>query len=513
MPVAEPKRIAGAAGWSEDQYKILFRPLLAGKEADWSMGDDAPPAFLSTLTRPLWDYCKQRFAQVTNPPIDPLREAHVMSLEVPLGHGQFLLGPILSAGELAALCEALPPVQILDFSFPSSQGVPGARRCLTQCISTPLSSGERPGLLLLSDRGVARERAAVPALLAVARAWKNLVGQGLADLPVVVETAQVYDTHHVAMLLAAGASAVVPYLAEEFAEHEEAGGFEKVRKGMYGGLRKVLARMGISTVASYRNSHLFEVLGLDEDICRDYFEDAGFYPGTKTLELLLQDYLKMHAAAFGGESEEMSDHGLYRYRKGAELHANSPEFIRRMHAHVQTAGRRALQRVGRIAQGALVQHSCGICWKCCRNSRWRSRKSNRSKPFLQRFSTQAMSLGSLSPEAHSTLSIAMNRLGGRSNTGEGGEDSDIVPVAGRFVQNEAGGFRAIRRDERVSGARGRAGNQDGPGIEARRRRPVARSEGDRIHRADPPRDAGHAADLSAAAPRHLQHRRPGAIDS
>ena len=97
------------------------------------------------------------------------------------------------------------------------------------------------------------------------------------------------------MLLAAGASAVVPYLAEEFAEREEAGGFEKLRKGMYGGLRKVLARMGISTVASYRNSHLFEVLGLDEDICRDYFEDAGFYPGTKTLELLLQDYLKMHA--------------------------------------------------------------------------------------------------------------------------------------------------------------------------------------------------------------------------
>src|SRR5271157_5905268 len=103
--VAEPKRVAGASGWSDDQYKILFRPLLSGKEADWSMGDDAPPAFLSALPRPLWDYCKQRFAQVTNPPIDPLREAHVMSLEVPLGHGQFLLGPILSTGEFSARSE------------------------------------------------------------------------------------------------------------------------------------------------------------------------------------------------------------------------------------------------------------------------------------------------------------------------------------------------------------------------------------------------------------------------
>src|SRR5208283_2630988 len=272
---------------------------------------------------------------VTNPPIDPLREAHVMSLEVPLGHGQFLPGPILSAGEFAAFSEMSAPVQILDFSFPSTTGVPGARRCLTQCLSTPLSSGERPGLLLLSDRNVGCDRAALPALLALARAWKNLVAQGLADVPVVVETAQVYDTHHVAMLLAAGASAVVPYLAEEFAELEEAGAFDKVRKGMYGGLRKVLARMGISTLASYRNSHLFEVLGLDEDICRDFFEDAGFYPGTKTLELLLQDYLKMHAAAYGGATEDLADNGLYRFRKGAELHANSPEFIRRMHAHVK----------------------------------------------------------------------------------------------------------------------------------------------------------------------------------
>ena len=128
--IAHPKRVAAAAGWSDDQYKILFRPLLSGKEADWSMGDDAPPAFLSVIHRPLWDYCKQRFAQVTNPPIDPLRESHVMSLEVPLGHGHFLASPILSAAELVSLSGELSPVQTIDFTFSSTLGVPGARRCL-----------------------------------------------------------------------------------------------------------------------------------------------------------------------------------------------------------------------------------------------------------------------------------------------------------------------------------------------------------------------------------------------
>src|SRR5262249_490597 len=172
-PIAEPRRLAGASGWTDDQYKILFRPLLTGKEADWSMGDDAPPAFLSSLTRPLWDYCKQRFAQVTNPPIDPLREAHVMSLEVSLGKSHCLPGPILSAAELRALCLAIPALEVVDTSFPPNNGVSGARRCLTQCIATPLSSGERPGLLLLTDRGISRERAALPVLLAAAKLWKS----------------------------------------------------------------------------------------------------------------------------------------------------------------------------------------------------------------------------------------------------------------------------------------------------------------------------------------------------
>ena len=428
--IDHPKRVAAAAGWSDDQYKILFRPLLTGKEADWSMGDDAPPAFLSAIHRPLWDYCKQRFAQVTNPPIDPLRESHVMSLEVPLGHGHFLPSPILSEAELASLCVELPPVKTIDFTFSSTLGVPGARRCFTQCKTTPLSNGDRPGLLLLSDRAIGPDRAALPALLAAASAWKNLIHQGLADIPLVVESAQIFETHHVAMLLAAGASAVVPYLAEEFAESEEPGGFVNVRKGILGGLRKVLARMGISTLASYRNSHLFEMLGLDEDICREYFEDAACYAGTKTLDSLFQDYLAMHAAGYGAPNDDLTDHGLYRFRKGAELHATSPELVRRMHAYVRKPEPAKFSVYEELAKADGGPTFLRDLLDMLPEQPIPLDGVEPAESILARFSTQAMSLGSLSPEAHKTLSLAMNQLGGRSNTGEGGEDTELYKLSG-----------------------------------------------------------------------------------
>ena len=428
-PIQEPRRVAGASGWTDDQYKLLFCPMLTGKEADWSMGDDAPPAFLSNVTRPLWDYCKQRFAQVTNPPIDPLREAHVMSLEVSLGKSHCLPGPVLSAAELAALCAAIPALQIVDTSFPANYGVSGARRCLTQCNATPLSNGARPGLLLLTDRNVCRRQASLPVLLAAAKLWKSAVKLGFADVPLIVESAQVFETHHVAMLLAAGASAVVPYLAEEFAETEEPGGFNKWRSATYGGLRKVLARMGISTLASYRNSHLFEVLGLDENICHEFFEDAGRYPGTKSLNQVLQDYLKMHTSAYAAETQDLSDFGLYRFRKGGELHSTSPDFVRRLHAHMrkpQPETYAAFEQLSNNSGTIFLRDQLEmVAEQSVALDEVESLDS-----ILKRFSTQAMSLGSLSPEAHKTLTLAMNQIGGRSNTGEGGEDPDLYTTPG-----------------------------------------------------------------------------------
>jgi glutamate synthase domain-containing protein 2/glutamate synthase domain-containing protein 1/glutamate synthase domain-containing protein 3 len=442
-PVAHPKRTAAAAGWTEDQYKTLFTALVHGKEADWSMGDDIPPAFLSTLPRSLWDYCKQRFAQVTNPPIDPLREAHVMSLEVRLKGGLTLPTPLIDAGQFAEMVQEFGEVRQIDFTFNAATGVPGARRGIAQLSTTPLSSGGRPGLLLLSDRAISKERACLPALLATAAVWKAMTREGLWDVPLVVESAQVFDTHHVALLVANGASAVLPYLGDQFAEALEPGGSARVRTAVNAGLRKVLARMGVSTIASYRNSQLFEIVGLSEDLCAEFFEDAADFPGQKSLEELLADYLRMHETAFSSATEDMGDAGLYRFRKGAELHANSPEIVRRLHAHVKapdvkkySAFEELAERQGTVFLRDLLDTVPGTPVPV--------EEVEPAESVLKRFSTQAMSLGSLGPEAHRTLAVAMNILGGRSNTGEGGEDPATyrfeAPAANKIKQVASGRF-------------------------------------------------------------------------
>jgi len=446
--VEQHKRVAAAAGWTEDQFKILFSALPHGKEADWSMGDDAPPAFLSTLPRSLWDYCKQRFAQVTNPPIDPLRESHVMSLAVHLPNGVVLPSPIIAAGQLAELSATFGPVHCIDFTFPAPMGVSGARCSITQ-LSTPLSGSGRPGLLLLSDRGISGERAVLPALLATATVWKAMVRDGLWDVPLIVESAQVFDTHHVALLVAAGASAVVPYLADQFAESLEMGGADRMRTAINAGLRKVLARMGVSTLASYRNSHLFEIVGLNEDFCSEFFEDVADFPGQKSLDDLLSDYLRMHTAGFSGPSDDLADSGLFRFRKGAELHANSPEIVRRLHAHVRApnAGKYAAFEELAESQGTVFLRD--LLETVPASSPISIDEVEPVDSIVRHFSTQAMSLGSLGLEAHRTLALAMNQLGGRSNTGEGGEDPSLYrnePHAANKIKQVASGRFGVTAD-------------------------------------------------------------------
>src|SRR5882762_6923249 len=444
--INEPKRIAGAAGWTEDQFRILFSALTHGKEADWSMGDDAPPAFLSALPRTLWDYCKQRFAQVTNPPIDPLRETHVMSLDVHLKDGITLPSPVISEGQLSQLSAILGPEQRIDITFPASTGVPGARCSFAQLSTTPLSGSGRPGLLLLSDRAISADRAPLPALLATAAMWKAMVREGLWDVPLIVESAQVFDTHHVALLVAAGA--IVPYLADQFAESLEPGGTERARAAINAGLRKVLARMGVSTLASYRNSHLFEIVGLAEQLCSEFFEDAADYPGLKSLDDLLADYLRLHKAAFSGESDDLPDSGLFRFRKGAELHASSPEVVRRLRAHVRAPSAKTYS-----AFEVLAEHQGPVFLRdlldTVPDTAIPLDEVESLESIVKRFSTQAMSLGSLSPEAHRTLALAMNQLGGRSNTGEGGEDPHTYrfePAAANKIKQVASGRFGVTAD-------------------------------------------------------------------
>ena len=440
----EPRQVAAALGWSEDQFRLLFQSLaLDAKESTWSMGDDAPPAFLSAMRRPLWDYCKQRFAQVTNPPIDSLRESHVMSLDVHLGKAAMIGSPLLDQGHLAALESHLQPrVKRVDLTYEAAGGVESALAAVQRVREEASESRANvPDLVLLTDRNVSPARAALPALLAVAAVWKELVCAGAFEVPLVVETGQVIETHHLAMLIATGASAVFPYLALELSEILKPGGSAQYRHAVEVGLRKVLARMGICTIASYRNSQLFEIVGLNEAVREAFFEDAGSALGGKSLQEILQDSLDRHAAAYAANASHRGDDGLYRFRQAGERHSSSPELVRRMHRYVKTPTPENYRAYADLAEHRepvairdLLDFNSGAPIPLD--------EVEDESAILRRFSTQAMSLGALGPEAHRTLAIAMNRLGAQSNTGEGGEDPDLYccePEAANRVKQVASG--------------------------------------------------------------------------
>ncbi|HEY4949747.1 MAG TPA: glutamate synthase large subunit [Candidatus Acidoferrales bacterium] len=442
----EPQRLAAAMGWTEDQHRLLFQPLgREGKEAVWSMGDDAPPAFLSSAKRPLWDYCKQRFAQVTNPPIDPLREVHVMSLDVYLDSNIVAGSPVLDAGHVAALAHRLSsPLRRIDFTFDVAGGTAAARAALQRVredisAAVAVSASEKPAVIVLSDREANEQRAALPALLAVSAAWNEMVRAGAHDVPLIVESGQVIETHHIALLVAVGASAVFPYLAMELSENLKPGGAVSYRVAVEAGLRKVLARMGISTVASYRNSHLFETVGLDEDICEEFFEDASASLGGRSLDDILETSIHSHVRAFAASDALMPDSGLYRFRHAGEKHSTSPELVRRMHAYLKSPTPEKYAAYSELAD-SRDPVSVRDQLEFTPSSSIALDEVEPESAILARFCAQAMSLGALSPEAHRTLAIAMNRLGARSNTGEGGEDPSVYrfePEAANRVKQVA----------------------------------------------------------------------------
>jgi glutamate synthase (ferredoxin) len=425
-----PEKMAASMGWTEDQFRLLFQPLAReAKEAVWSMGDDAPPAYLSGARRPLWDYCKQRFAQVTNPPIDPLRESHVMSLDVYLGSELVIDSPVLDAGQMAVLENLLlRPVSIVDLTFHAADGVQGSQAALER-IRDEIEAQmiHPPAMILLTDRDATEKRAAVPVMLAVAAAWQEVVRAGGHRIPIVVESGQVIETHHLALLIAVGASAVYPYLALELAASAGIDGAARYRAAVEAGFRKVLARMGISTVASYRNSHLFETVGLDEEIGAEFFEDACSRLGGKSLDQILEDSLAAHIRAFSTETATLQDAGLYRFRHGGERHSNSPELVRRMHRYIKSA---TPENYASFSELAATREPVAVRdqFEIVPGSAISLGKVEPEGAILRRFCAQAMSLGALGPEAHRVLAIGMNRLGARSNTGEGGEDPDLYRV-------------------------------------------------------------------------------------
>ena len=294
-------------------------------------------------------------------------------------------------------------------------------------------------LFCLAIEVVSETRAALPALLVTSAAWRAMSAAGAWKIPLIVETGQVFDTHHLALLIAAGASAVHPYFALSQAARTGSTGPVHYRAAIEKGLRKVLARMGISTMSSYRNSQIFETIGLDAEVCSQFFEDAGQTLGGKSLDDLLRDCIMHHTAGFKSTAADFRDAGLYRFRRNGEQHASSPELVRRMHRYIKSPTPQnhvALSELSGERKDVAVRDLLEVR----RGQPLCLDKVESEASLLSRFSTQAMSLGAISPEAHQTLAIAMNRLGGRSNTGEGGEDPRIYqehPEANNRVKQVA----------------------------------------------------------------------------
>jgi glutamate synthase (ferredoxin) len=442
-----------AAGYTEEDVELLIKPL-AGlkKEPVGSMGDDTPLAALSTRPRSIYHYFRQMFAQVTNPPIDSLRESLVMTLNLYLGPRHSVLietpdharmirleSPFLFDAELVELKRVangkFKPATVSTL-FTAAEGATGLERGLERIICEAVAAGRQgSSILVLSDRGVDAERAAVPMLLAVGAVVEALIAAGIGSkVDLALETAEAWEAHHFACLVGYGAAAVNPYLALEtvadLARRGELGdisvadALHNFRAAVEAGLKKIMSKMGISTLASYQGGKFFEIIGLGHEVVEKFFPDTRSLLGGRTLEDLANDALERHRSAFSVPADKPDFAGFYRYRHGFERHAFAPEVVRNLQKAARNKDEAAYKsfakEVGERAPLALRDLL-----------RFRESKPipieevEPVEEIFKRFSTQAMSLGALSPETQHTLAIAMNRIGGRSNTGEGGEDSTV----------------------------------------------------------------------------------------
>jgi len=457
-----------AFGYSEEDLRVLIAPLAAhGKEPNGSMGNDIPLAVLSDQAPSLFHYFKQRFAQVTNPAIDPVREAIVMSLESALGPELNLLTetpehcrklileqPVLDDAELARLRhpdQDLLPTRTLDMTWALSAGPRGLRAALDRlCSEADTALDDGAALLILSDRAVSAERVPIPSLLAVGAVHQHLVRQGQRlRVGLIVESGEPREVHHIACLLGYGAGAVNPYLLFESLDGLAASGElpkttdvaearSAVIDGFTAGLLKVLSKIGISTLHSYIGAQAFECVGLDRDVVEPYFTGTQSRIRGVNLELLGREAIQRHARAYpkgparrdaprSGEAKLLPTGGNYAWRRNGELHMWNPETIPLLQSAVKPGqdGRAAYQRFARAMNDDAARRSTlrGLLRFVNAELPVALDEVEPAKEIVKRFVTGAMSLGSISPESHETLAVAMNRLGGKSNTGEGGEDS------------------------------------------------------------------------------------------
>ncbi len=443
-------RELAAFGYTEEELRRIHAPMfLEAKDPVGSMGDDTPLAVLSSRPRLLYAYLKQRFAQVTNPPIDPLRERLVMSLVTLLGprrnwldetpdHARLveIASPLLTAVELRALAtlpEETLRVRRLRVLFAVGEGADGLERALLRlCDEAAYQIEGGATLLVLSDRGTDAAYAPIPMLLAVGAVHHALIRRGARmRASLVAETGEARDVHHVAALIGYGASAVCPYLAHEMiaAEARRAGADPGVylarhRTAIEAGLLKIMSKMGISTVSSYHGAQIFEAVGLDRALVEFAFAGTPSRLGGIGLGEIAQDVLARHRRAYGGEEPPaLDDPGLFRFRKDGEYHAFHPNVLRTLHRLALDGGDEAYS-----AYAWEVTHRPPTALRDLLDFRGGVpipvEDVEPAAAIARRFVVSSMSHGSLGKEAHETLAIAMNRLGAKSSSGEGGEDPE-----------------------------------------------------------------------------------------
>jgi glutamate synthase (NADPH/NADH) large chain/glutamate synthase (ferredoxin) len=470
-----------AFGYTQEDLRVLIAPMAAtGAEPIGSMGNDSALPVLSDNRPPLYSYFKQLFAQVTNPPVDPIREEIVMSLAVGVGAEQNLLDesekhahqlcldqPILLNQELETIRHVNHDIfraDTIDITWDVAEGPDGLEtrlQALCEEAEEAIESGFN--IIILSDRRTGPRRVPIPALLAVGAVHHHLVRAGTRlRAGLVLESGEPREVHHMATLIGYGCSAINPYLMLDTVDELVLEGRvpdtesperaqRNVVKGIGKGLLKTISKMGISTIQSYCGAQIFEAVGLDRDLIDRYFSGTASRIGGIGIDVVARETLDRHATAYPGRHEDLLPvGGLYAWRRDGEFHQWNPETIALVQHAVRGEGGDAQEKYDEFA----TQVNEISVKRSTLRGLLRFRESVQPVPLeevepaseiVKRFATGAMSLGSISRESHENLAIAMNRLGGKSNTGEGGED----PV--RFERDENGDLRRSAIKQVASG--------------------------------------------------------------
>jgi glutamate synthase (NADPH) large chain len=470
-----------AFGYSQEDIKFILEPMSrTGEEATGSMGNDSPLAVLSSRSKPLFNYFRQLFAQVTNPPIDPIREQLVMSLVSFIGPKPNLLGineinppyrlevtqPVLTYSDMAKLRNIAAYTgdkfhsAELDICYPLAWGSEGVEaRLASLCAEAEDAVHNGCGILIVSDRKLARDHVAIPALLATSAVHQHLVGKGLRTrVGLVVETGAARETHHFAVLAGYGAEAIHPYLALETLQ-QLAGDAEKGEKagklfvkGVGKGLLKVMSKMGISTYMSYTGAQIFEAIGLQKKLVDQYFTGTSTQVEGIGVFEIMEEAIRLHKQAFSADpvlATMLDAGGEYAFRIRGEEHMWTPDAIAKLQHATRSNKYDTYKEYAKLINDQTQRHMTlrGLFEIKPAGPAVPLDEVEPAKEIVRRFVTGAMSLGSISTEAHSTLAIAMNRIGGKSNTGEGGEDpARFKKLKGGEMVSEVIGKSRIERD-------------------------------------------------------------------